>query len=132
LCLKLINLKSNPMNIFGRVFGGFLVLISLGWLATIAGIRPGNNSNNQINSDPTATNVASPAKTTTAVTPAATSKTQTSTFSTSNTGATTTNAQVEKNPRDATTPAQSGTLTSPAAPAQPTAPTAAPPVAAGW
>jgi len=118
------------MNIFGRVFGGFLVLISLGWLATIAGIRPGNNSNNQINRDPTATNVAAPAKVTTGASPAATSKAQTSTFDTSNTGATTSKPEVEKNPRSATTPGQSGTST-PAAPGQ-SAPVAAPPVAAGW
>ena len=122
------------MNIFGRVFGGFLVLISLGWLATIAGIRPGNNSNNnsnnQINSDPTATNVAAPAKVTTAASPAATSKAQTSTFNTTNTGATASKPEVERNPRSATTPGQSGTST-PAAPGQ-SAPIAAPPVAAGW
>ena len=37
------------MNIFGRVFGGLLVLISLGWLASIARILPGGFSN-QINS----------------------------------------------------------------------------------
>ena len=39
------------MNIFGRVFGGLLVLISLGWLASIAGIRPDTRTSNQINSD---------------------------------------------------------------------------------
>ena len=38
------------MNIFGRVFGGLLVLISLGWLASIAGIRPGGLASNQIDS----------------------------------------------------------------------------------
>lgn len=36
------------MNMFGRVFGGLLVLISLGWLASIAGIRPGGLASNQI------------------------------------------------------------------------------------
>jgi len=123
------------MNIFGRVFGGFLVLISLAWLATIAGIRPGSNSNNQINSNPAESNVAAPAKVTSGATPAATSKAQTSTFNAGNTGATNTGVagtikpEVEKNPRAATTPSKSDTVK---APAQPTAPAAAPPVAAGW
>ncbi|MCY7406523.1 MAG: hypothetical protein LH631_03850 [Alkalinema sp. CAN_BIN05] len=126
------------MNIFGRVFGGFLVLISLGWLATIAGIRPGNNSNNsnnKINSDPAATNLAAPAKLTTGASPATTSKAQTSSFNAGNTGATNTGVagtikpEVEKNPRAATTPGKSDTVK---APSQPTAPAAAPPVAAGW
>ncbi len=133
------------MNIFGRVFGGFLALISLAWLATIAGIRPGNNSNNQLNSNPTAsnldapaTNIATPAKVTSETTPAATSKAQTSTFSTNNTGVTKTTTTkttttVEQNPRDATPPAQSGTT----APTAPTAPAAPAPgtgagVRAGW
>ena len=39
------------MNMFGRVFGGLLVLISLGWLASIAGIRPGGLASNQMNSN---------------------------------------------------------------------------------
>lgn len=129
------------MNIFGRVFGGFLALISLGWLATIAGIRPGNNSNNQLNNSPTATNldapassVAAPTKVTSGTTPAATTKAQTSTFSTNNTGVTKTTTTkttttVEQNPRDANPPAQSGT-SAPAAPAP--APAATPPISAGW
>jgi hypothetical protein len=148
LCLKLINLKSNPMNIFGRVFGGFLALISLAWMATIAGIRPGNNSNNQLTSSPTASNldapasdvaapvsnVTTPAQVTSGTTPAATSKAQTSTFSTNNTGVTKTTTTkttttVEQNPRDATPPAQSGT-SAPAASAP--APVATPPISAGW
>lgn len=129
------------MNIFGRVFGGFLVLISLGWLATIAGIRPGNNSNNQINSNPPESNVAAPAKVTSGAAPA-TTRAKTSTFNAGggNTGAVNTGAantgvagtvkpEVEKNPRAATTPSKADTVK---APAQPTAPAAAPPVAAGW
>ncbi|MCX5962174.1 MAG: hypothetical protein NT070_03245 [Cyanobacteria bacterium] len=129
------------MNIFGRVFGGFLVLISLGWLAT-AGIRPGNNSNNQINSNPPESNVAAPAKVTSGAAPATTSTAKTSTFNAgaANTGAANTGAantgvagtvkpEVEKNPRAATTPSKADTAK---APAQPTAPAAAPPVAAGW
>ena len=36
------------MNIFGRVFGGLLVLVSLGWLASIANLRPGGLASNQI------------------------------------------------------------------------------------
>jgi hypothetical protein len=75
------------MNIFGRVFGGFLALISLGWLATIAGIRPGNNSNNQINSNPPQSNVAAPAKVTSGAAPATTSTAKTSTFNAGSTGA---------------------------------------------
>ena len=39
------------MNIFGRVFGGLLVLVSLGWLASIAGLRPGGLASNQIDSN---------------------------------------------------------------------------------
>ena len=125
------------MNIFGRVFGGFLVLISLGWLATIAGIRPGNNSNNQINSNPPESNVAAPAKVTSGAAPATTSTAKTSTFNAgaANTGAANTGAagtvkpEVEKNPRAAPTPSKADTAK---APAQPTAPAAAPPVAAGW
>ena len=135
------------MNIFGRVFGGFLVLISLGWLATIAGIRPGNNSNNQINSNPPESNVAAPAKVTSGAAPATTSTAKTSTFNAgaantgaantgaANTGAANTGAagtvkpEVEKNPRAATTPSKADTAK---APAQPTAPAAAPPGAAGW
>ena len=123
------------MNIFGRVFGGFLVLISLGWLATIAGIRPGNNSNNQINSNPPESNVAAPAKVTSGVAPATTSTAKTSTFNAGNTGAANTGVagtvkpEVEKNPRAATTPSKADTVN---APAKPTAPAAAPPVAAGW
>ncbi len=130
------------MNIFGRVFGGFLVLISLGWLATIAGIRPGNNSNNQINSNPPESNVAAPAKVTSGAAPATTSTAKTSTFNAGagNTGAANTGVantgvagtvkpEVEKNPRAATTPSKADTVNTPA---QPTAPAAAPPVAAGW
>ena len=118
------------MNIFGRVFGGFLVLISLGWLATIAGIRPGTNSNNQINSNPPESNVAAPAKLTSGAAPATTSTAKTSTFNAGNTGAAgTVKPEVEINPRDATPPSKAGTVN---APAQPTAPAAAPPVAAGW
>ncbi len=132
------------MNIFGRVFGGFLVLISLGWLATIAGIRPGTNSNNQINSNPPESNVAAPAKVTSGAVPATTSTAKTSTFNTGNTGNTgatnsgvantggaagTVKPEVEKDPRAATTPSKADTAN---APAQPTAPAAAPPVAAGW
>ena len=126
------------MNIFGRVFGGFLVLISLGWLATIVGIRPGTNTSNQINSTPTANNLTAPAKLTTGATPATTSKAQTSTFNAGNTGAAgTPKTEVEKNPRNATTPDKSGSLTAPASPSPAAAvpaaaPAAAPPVAAGW
>ena len=123
------------MNIFGRVFGGFLALISLGWLATIAGISPGNNSNNQINSNPPESNLAAPAKVTSGAAPATTSTAKTSTFNAGNTGAANTGVagtvkpEVEKNPRAATTPSKADTVN---APAQPTAPAAAPPVAAGW
>ncbi len=121
------------MNMFGRVFGGFLVLISLGWLATIAGIRPGGISNNQINSDPTATNVANPAKTTSGSAPATTSRAKTSTFSTGTTNTGVAKPEVEKNPRDATSSGKSNTVKAPAQPTAPaTAPAAAPPVAAGW
>lgn len=129
------------MNIFGRVFGGLLVLISLGWLATIVGIRPGWFGNNQINSaQPPATNslTANPATGTTSG-----GKNQASSFDTKNTpvkavpnSAGTTKAEVEKNPRSATPqPDKAVPQTAPAAPAPAapqTAPAAAAPVSAGW
>jgi hypothetical protein len=129
------------MNIFGRVFGGLLVLISLGWLATIVGIRPGWFGNNQIGgSQGTTTNSLSgqlnpPAGTTPA------GKNQTSNFNgttpvkavpNSTTG---TQTEVEKNPRSATTPPDKAvSQTAPASPtpaASQSAPAAAP-VQAGW
>ena len=96
------------MNIFGRVFGGLLVLISLGWLASIAGIRPGWMGGNQISSDPKTetTNLSDPAKTSS--TPA-NGKSQVSSFNTGNTGtqklsagqSTTGQPEVENDPRAA-------------------------------
>jgi hypothetical protein len=127
------------MNIFGRVFGGLLVLISLGWLATIVGIRPGWFGNNQINSSQgtTTNNLTAnpPAGTAPAV------KNQVSSFDAKNTtvkavpnSAATTKTEVEKNPRSATPqPDKAVRQTAPAAPATAqSAPAAAAPVSAGW
>jgi hypothetical protein len=143
------------MNIFGRVFGGLLVLISLGWLASIAGVRPGWLGSNQINSEtPMGTsNLAAPAKSNeTGVTPATGSKATVSKFDTgtqktttgTTTGTTTAGAktgtpEVEANPRAADN-STTGTGTKavgntvPGATPSPTpAPTTvAAPVSAGW
>jgi predicted lipid-binding transport protein (Tim44 family) len=131
------------MNIFGRVFGGLLVLISLGWLATIVGIRPGWFGSNQINSSqgtPSNSLTATPAVGTV---PAgtATGKNQASSFDAKNSAvkaapnsAASPKAEVEKNPRSATPqPDKAVPQTAPAAPAAPqSAPAAAAPVSAGW
>jgi hypothetical protein len=132
------------MNIFGRVFGGLLVLISLGWLATIVGIRPGWFGNNQINSvQPPATNnlTTNPAVGTV---PSGNSpvKNQASSFGANNSGvkaspnsAASPKPEVEKDPRSAATPQPDKAVpqTAPAAPAAPqSAPAAAAPVSAGW
>ncbi len=129
------------MNIFGRVFGGLLVLISLGWLATIVGIRPGWFGSNQINSSQgTTTNSL------TANPPAGTAapvKNQASSFDAKNTtvkavpnSASPTKTEVEKDPRSATPqPDKAVPQTAPAAPApaaSQSAPAAAAPVSAGW
>ncbi len=132
------------MNIFGRVFGGLLVLISLGWLASIAGLRPGFMGSNQINSEnPTGTsNLAAPAKvnptatTATGATPANGSKAAVSTFNTGTqktaaAGQAGSKTEVEQNPRAAGNGTKAvGNNTAPAASAPPAAPAA--PVAAGW
>ncbi len=143
------------MNIFGRVFGGLLVLISLGWLASIAGVRPGWLGSNQINSGtPTGTNnLAAPAKSNeTGATPATGSKATVSKFEAgtktttgTTTGTTTAGAkagtpEVEDNPRAAGsgTPGTGGTkAVGSTTPGGTTTPTTAPttvaaPVSAGW
>jgi cytoskeletal protein RodZ len=131
------------MNIFGRVFGGLLVLISLGWLATIVGIRPGWFGSNQINSSQgtTTNNLAGQTNPPAGTTPAA--KNQASSFDAKNTtvkavpnSAAATKTEVEKNPRSATPqPDKAVPQTAPAAPATAapqSAPAAAAPVSAGW
>ena len=133
------------MNIFGRVFGGLLVLISLGWLASIAGIRPGGLASNQIDSKQQAgtTNLNAPktgAPSTDGKPPASTAKPGTRVgASTFTTGQTTTGQavpgkpEVEANPRGVSngTPAVGQN-----APTTETAPVATPPkaapVQAGW
>jgi hypothetical protein len=134
------------MNIFGRVFGGLLVLISLGWLASIAGVRPGWLGSNQINSEtPTGTtNLAAPAKSNeTAATPANGSKATVSKFDAgtkATTGTTTAGAkagtpEVETDPRAAGngTKAVGNTVTPTATTSPAPVPTASvAPVSAGW
>ena len=135
------------MNIFGRVFGGLLVLISLGWLASIAGIRPGGLASNQIDSkQPTGTTDLNAPKQTGATstdgkTPASTAKPGTrvgaSTFTTGQVNTTgqpaTGKPEVEDNPRGVSngTPAVGQNT-----PTTETAPVATPPkaapVQAGW
>jgi predicted lipid-binding transport protein (Tim44 family) len=129
------------MNIFGRVFGGLLVLISLGWLATIVGIRPGWFGNNQINSAQTPTTNSLTANPAVGTVPAGNStvKNQASSFDTKNSGvkaapnsAAAPTAEVETNPRSATPqPDKAVPQTAPAAPAAPQSAPAAP-VSAGW
>ena len=132
------------MNIFGRVFGGLLVLISLGWLASIAGLRPGGLASNQIDSNQQTgtTNLNVPANGKTSVAPAKPgTQVGASKFTTGQTasGQTTTGKpEVEANPRGVnngtkavgqnTTGQNTTTETAPAA--APTSQTA--PVAAGW
>jgi hypothetical protein len=135
------------MNIFGRVFGGLLVLISLGWLATIVGIRPGWFGNNQINSSQgTTTNSlttqSNPPVGANAGTNVNGAKTQTSTFNGTGaaaqtgkpaTAGTTGQPEVEKDPRSATPPQPTKAVnqTAPATSA-PAATAPAAPVSAGW
>ncbi len=134
------------MNMFGRVFGGLLVLISLGWLASIAGIRPGGLASNQIDGNqqtgtanaPTQTGV-TPANGKTPVSPVeAGTQVGASRFTTGQSTSRQTVAgkpEVEANPRGVgngtNTVGQndqtSGTETAPIAP-----PPEAAPVAAGW
>ena len=132
------------MNIFGRVFGGLLVLISLGWLASIANFRPGGLASNQIdgNQQTGTTNLNVPAD---RKTPVSTAKPGTQvgasklTTGQAASGQTTTGKpEVEANPRGVnngtkavgqnTTGQNTTTETAPAA--VPTSQTA--PVAAGW
>jgi hypothetical protein len=143
------------MNIFGRVFGGLLVLISLGWLASIAGIRPGFMGSNQISSDNKTgvTNLNTPVKAnatgaapvnggkaTTAKLNAGTQKTAVSGQTTTaqatqgeTTGQPNSQTEVEKNPRAAGTGTQAvGNAAPAAAPASPAPVAPAAPVAAGW
>lgn len=135
------------MNIFGRVFGGLLVLISLGWLATIVGIRPGWFGSNQINSTQgTATNSLSSQAKPSVGTTVTGAKNQASSFNAASnatagkstttgttTSTTTTSTEVEKNPRAATQPDKAASQTVPAAPAPAAAPPApSAPVSAGW
>ena len=132
------------MNIFGRVFGGLLVLISLGWLASIAGLRPGGLASNQIDSNQRTgtTNLNVPADGKTSVSPAKTgTQVGASKFTTGQTasGQTTPGKpEVEANPRGVgngtkavgqnTTGQNTTTETAPVAtPSPQTAP-----VAAGW
>ena len=140
------------MNIFGRVFGGLLVLISLGWLASIAGLRPGGLASNQIDSNQqtgttnlkqtgaTAVDGKTPVSTAKPGTQVGTSKFtagqttsgQTTTAQTTTGQTTTGKTEVENNPRGVTNgiPAvgqNTPTQTAPAAAAP-----AAAPVAAGW
>jgi|GEM_PF-1738875 len=134
------------MNMFGRVFGGLLVLISLGWLASIAGIRPGGLASNQIDGNqqtgtanaPTQTGV-TPANATTPVYPVkAGTQVGASKFTTGQSTSGQTAAgkpEVEENPRGVGNGTNtvdqnahtSGTETAPIAP-----PPEAAPVAAGW
>lgn len=134
------------MNMFGRVFGGLLVLISLGWLASIAGIRPGRLASNQIDGNqqtgtanaPTQTG-ATPANGKTPVSPVkAGTQVGASKFTTGQSTSGQTAAgkpEVEANPRGVGNGTKtvdqnsqtSGTETAPIAP-----PPKAAPVAAGW
>ncbi len=132
------------MNIFGRVFGGLLVLISLGWLATIVGIRPGWFGNNQMNSSQSpATNNLTTGQSNPPVGAAPAGKNQAASLNAKNpavkaapnsAGANVAGAskpEVEKDPRSATPqPNKAAPQTAPAAPQ--TAPAAAAPVSAGW
>ena len=138
------------MNIFGRVFGGLLVLVSLGWLASIAGLRPGGLASNQIDSNQQTgtTNLNVPADGKTPVSNAnSTAKSGTqvgaSKFTTGQTasGQTTTGKpEVEANPRGVSngtkavgqnTTGQNTTTPDTTAPAATPSPQTAP-VAAGW
>ncbi len=129
------------MNIFGRVFGGLLVLISLGWLATIVGIRPGGFGNNQMNSSQGTTTNSLTGQANQPVGTVSADKNQASSFDAKGAAvkavpnsASTAKTEVEKNPRSATTqPDKAVPQTAPAAPAT-AAPQSAPaaPVAAGW
>jgi hypothetical protein len=133
------------MNIFGRVFGGLLVLISLGWLASIAGLRPGFVGSNQISSEnPSgASNLATPAKVNTSptsatgATPANGSKATVSNFNagtqkTTAAGQPGSQPEVEKNPRAAGNGTKAIGNAAPAASATPTPAATTAPVAAGW
>jgi predicted lipid-binding transport protein (Tim44 family) len=130
------------MNIFGRVFGGLLVLISLGWLATIVGIRPGWFGNNQINSSQGTTTNSLTGQANQPVGTVPAGKSPVSSFDAKGApvkavpnSAAAAKAEVEKNPRSATPqPDKVVPQTAPAAPA-PAAPQSAPaaaPVSAGW
>ena len=125
------------MNIFGRVFGGLLVLISLGWLASIAGIRPGGLASNQIdgNQQTGTTNLNAPKQTgATSAKPGTQVGASKFTTEQSTSGQTATEKpEVEENPRSVsngtTAVGQNATTTETAPVATP--PKAAP-VQAGW
>ncbi len=119
------------MNILGRVLGGILIFISLGWLASIAQVFPFSRSTNQLAS-PTAA-------------PGATSKTAGANNAKNNRTATTTftaprnpntviaqNNTTEAPAGNAPAGSAGGTATSGAATSGTTAPATAEPVQAGW
>jgi hypothetical protein len=137
------------MNILGRLVGGLLILIGLGWLASTAGLPPfgdrrtANQLSNQkqgvLPTTKTATNnLTTPQKvtktTTTTTAPAAVGTTSDAGKTTSTTSTTST-APVEASPRDATAqplttqPNPQPATTTTVVVEQPTAPAAVP---AGW
>ncbi|MBC7515161.1 MAG: hypothetical protein H7237_01800 [Alkalinema sp. FL-bin-369] len=125
------------MNIFGRVFGGLLVLISLGWLASIAGIRPGGLASNQIdgNQQTGTTNLNAPKQTgATSAKPGTQVGASKFTTGQSTSGQTATGKpEVEANPRsvsNGTTAVDQNATTTETAPVA--TPPKATPVQAGW
>jgi hypothetical protein len=136
------------MNILGRLVGGLLILIGLGWLASTAGLPPfgdrraanqlANQKQGVLPTTPTATNsFTTPQKvtktTTTTTAPAAVGTT--SDAGGQKTTTTTSTAPVETSPRDATAqpltaqPNPQPTTTTTVVVEQPAAPAAVP---AGW
>jgi len=124
------------MNIFGRVFGGLLVLISLGWLASIAGLRPaGWFGSNQIGNTPgTAPNLTTNLNGTPNADLAGGAKSPTSNFKAGSTGAKASpGAEVEKDPRAANpSPAPKAEKLNQTPPTTVPVVEKAAPVAAGW
>jgi hypothetical protein len=129
------------MNILGRLVGGLLILIGLGWLASTAGLPPFGNgrSANQVANNkkqgmlattPTATNNFATQQTVTkpTTTPAATAVGSTTDAGTTQ-KPTTSKAPVEPNPRDSTPEQPLTTQPAPVVVEQPVAPAAVP---AGW
>lgn len=134
------------MNIFGRVVGGVLILLSFAWLATLAGIRPflGTNQVQSNKATPVSTNNAAANRT------GITSANAPGNKPTQVTSTTVTSTTVETNPRDAkqsqpgqqplnagttTTVTKTTSTTQPAATtttSAQTAPAQTAPVSAGW